>query len=50
MRDAAGPGAGRGAPVIHIQHDAGPGSPFDVNGESGAIASRWRRWRARGGW
>ena len=29
-----------GAPVIHIQHDAGPGSPFDVDGESGAIASQ----------
>lgn len=27
-----------GAPVIHVQHDAGPGSLFDINGESGAIA------------
>lgn len=27
-----------GRPVIHIQHDAGQGSPYDVNGRSGAIA------------
>jgi nicotinamidase-related amidase len=27
-----------GRPVIHIQHDAGPGSPYDVHGRSGAIA------------
>ena len=27
-----------GTPVIHIQHDAGPGSPYDVRGHSGAIA------------
>lgn len=27
-----------GAPVIHIQHDAGPGSPYDVRAEIGAIA------------
>ncbi|MGC3872397.1 cysteine hydrolase family protein [Halomonas sp. GXIMD04776] len=27
-----------GAPVIHIRHDAGEGSPFDINGDSGAIA------------
>jgi nicotinamidase-related amidase len=26
-----------GATVIHIQHDAGAGSPYDVRGESGAI-------------
>ena len=26
-----------GAPVIHVQHDAGPGSLFDVGGESGAF-------------
>jgi nicotinamidase-related amidase len=26
-----------GAPVIHVQHDAGPGSLFDIRGESGAI-------------
>lgn len=25
-------------PVIHIQHDAGPGSPYDVNAEIGRIA------------
>lgn len=27
-----------GRPVIHIQHDAGPGSPYDVRAEIGAIA------------
>jgi len=27
-----------GRPVIHIQHDAGVGSPYDVKGHSGAIA------------
>ena len=27
-------------PVIHIQHDAGPGSPFDIHAESGAIADK----------
>ncbi|MBI1649122.1 cysteine hydrolase family protein [Hyphomicrobium sulfonivorans] len=27
-----------GAPVIHIQHDAGPGSPYDVRDHIGAIA------------
>jgi nicotinamidase-related amidase len=27
-----------GVPVIHIQHDAGPGSPYDVRAEIGAIA------------
>lgn len=27
-----------GTPVIHIQHDAGPGSPYDVRAEIGAIA------------
>lgn len=26
-----------GAPVIHIQHDAGPGTPFDPLSESGAF-------------
>jgi len=29
-----------GIPVVHIQHDDGPGSLYDVNGESGAIVSR----------
>jgi len=24
-------------PVIHIRHDAGPGTPYDVNAEIGAI-------------
>jgi nicotinamidase-related amidase len=28
-----------GIPVIHIQHDAGVGSPYDVRGHSGAIAA-----------
>ncbi len=27
-----------GTPVIHIQHDAGPGSPYDVRASIGAIA------------
>jgi nicotinamidase-related amidase len=27
-----------GAPVIHIQHDAGPGSPYDVRARIGQIA------------
>ena len=27
-----------GATIIHIAHDAGPGSPFDVRAHSGAIA------------
>lgn len=27
-------------PVIHIQHDAGPGSPYDVGAEIGAIADK----------
>ncbi|NET34212.1 MAG: cysteine hydrolase [Cyanothece sp. SIO1E1] len=27
-----------GAPVIHIMHDAGPGTPFDVTAEIGQIA------------
>jgi len=26
-----------GTPVIHIRHDAGPGSPYDVHAEIGAI-------------
>ncbi len=27
-------------PVIHIQHDAGPGTPYDVRAEIGAIADK----------
>ncbi|MFP5400981.1 MAG: cysteine hydrolase family protein [Gammaproteobacteria bacterium] len=27
-------------PVVHIQHDAGPGSPYDPNAEFGAIADK----------
>lgn len=27
-------------PVVHIQHDAGPGTPYDIHGESGAIADK----------
>jgi nicotinamidase-related amidase len=27
-----------GRPIVHIQHDAGPGSPYDVRAEIGAIA------------
>jgi nicotinamidase-related amidase len=29
-----------GVPVIHVQHDAGPGSPYDVRAEIGAIVKR----------
>ncbi|HWM60491.1 MAG TPA: cysteine hydrolase family protein [Pseudonocardia sp.] len=29
-----------GVPIIHIQHDAGEGSLYDVRGESGAIVAR----------
>ena len=29
-----------GIPVIHIQHDDGPGSLYDVSGHSGAIVDR----------
>lgn len=28
-----------GRPVIHIQHDAGPGSPYDIRGPIGSIAA-----------
>jgi nicotinamidase-related amidase len=28
----------QGIPVFHIRHDAGPGSPYDVNDHIGAIA------------
>jgi len=27
-------------PVIHIQHDAGPGTPYDIRSEIGAIADK----------
>ncbi len=27
-------------PVIHIQHDAGPGTPYDIRAEIGAIADK----------
>lgn len=29
-----------GSPIIHIQHDAGVGSPYDITAESGAIVDR----------
>lgn len=29
-----------GIPIVHIQHDAGEGSPYDVRGEIGAIVDR----------
>ena len=29
-----------GIPVIHIQHDDGPGSLYDIGGDSGAIVAR----------
>ena len=40
-----------GIPIIHIQHSDGPGSLYDIEGESGAIvdAGRAARGRARGG-
>ncbi|MCB1888447.1 MAG: cysteine hydrolase [Rhodocyclaceae bacterium] len=28
-----------GSPVFHIQHDAGPGSPYDIRAEIGAISA-----------
>lgn len=28
-----------GAPIFHIQHDAGPGSPYDIRSDIGAIAA-----------
>ncbi|MEO6794557.1 MAG: cysteine hydrolase family protein [Mycobacterium sp.] len=29
-----------GRPIIHIQHSAGPGSPYDIAAQSGAIVDR----------
>ena len=29
-----------GVPIIHVQHDDGPGSLYDIEGESGAIVPR----------
>lgn len=29
-----------GIPVVHIQHDAGPGTPYDIRAEIGAIADK----------
>lgn len=29
-----------GIPIIHVQHDMGPGSLYDINGESGAIVDQ----------
>lgn len=29
-----------GIPIVHVQHDAGEGTPYDVRGESGAIVDR----------
>ncbi|MCK8515845.1 cysteine hydrolase [Methylonatrum kenyense] len=29
---------GAGIPIFHIQHDAGPGSPYDIRADIGAIA------------
>lgn len=31
---------GAGIPIIHIQHDAGAGSPYDIRAEIGAIVDR----------
>ena len=31
---------GSGASIVHIQHDAGPGSPYDVRAEIGRIVDR----------
>jgi hypothetical protein len=33
-------GRSAGIPIIHIQHDAGAGSPYDVRSEIGAIVDR----------
>ena len=40
-----------GIPIIHIQHSDGPGSLYDIDGESGAIVDRVapRGGRAGGG-
>src|SRR5512135_361435 len=29
-----------GIPVVHIQHDGGPGTPYDIKAEIGAIADK----------
>jgi nicotinamidase-related amidase len=29
-----------GIPVLHVQHDAGPGSPYDIRADIGAIVDR----------
>lgn len=29
-----------GIPIVHVQHDAGEGTPYDVKGHSGAIVDR----------
>lgn len=29
-----------GVPIVHIQHDAGPGSPYDITAEIGRFADR----------
>lgn len=29
-----------GIPIVHIQHNAGPGSPYDIDAEIGAIVDR----------
>jgi nicotinamidase-related amidase len=29
-----------GVPVVHIQHDAGPGTPYDIRADIGAIVDR----------
>lgn len=31
---------GAGIPIVHVQHDAGEGSPYDVRAEIGAIVDR----------
>ena len=31
---------GAGIPIVHVQHDSGPGSPYDVREEIGAIVGR----------
>jgi nicotinamidase-related amidase len=38
--DLLGRARSAGIPIIHIQHDAGEGSPFDVRAEIGAIVDR----------
>lgn len=39
-----------GIPIIHIQHSDGPGSLYDIDGESVRSSHRWRRARENRWW